>query len=73
MPSRLPRFPVALAVFIHKDNPKNKGDNLMLSTTGLPETLEEYVDFSMVAQAEGLKYGIEHFRPRQIFLGTLGG
>ena len=49
----------------NKDNPKNKGDNLMLSTTGLPETLEEYVDFSMVAQAEGLKYGIEHFRRRK--------
>lgn len=49
----------------NKDNPKNKGDNLMLPETGLPDTLEEYIDFSMIAQAEGLKYGIEHFRRRK--------
>jgi len=49
----------------NKDNPKNKGDNLMLTCTGLPESLEEYIDFSMIAQAEGLKYGIEHFRRRK--------
>lgn len=48
----------------NKDNPKNKGDNLMLATTGLPATLEEYIDFSMIAQAEGLKFAIEHFRRR---------
>ena len=29
----------------NKDNPKNKGDNLMLAITGLPETLAEYIDF----------------------------
>lgn len=49
----------------NKDNPKNKGDNLMLASTGLPTTLEEYIDFSMIAQAEGLKFGIEHFRRRK--------
>ncbi|MBZ0293650.1 MAG: beta galactosidase jelly roll domain-containing protein [Anaerolineae bacterium] len=49
----------------NKDNPKNKGDNLMLAVTGLPETLEEYIDYSMIAQAEGLKFGIEHFRRRK--------
>jgi beta-mannosidase len=49
----------------NKDNPKNKGDNLMLGVTGLPESLEEYIDFSMIAQAEGLKFGIEHFRRRK--------
>jgi beta-mannosidase len=48
----------------NKDNPKNKGDNLMLTVTGLPRDLAEYVDFSMVAQAEGLKFGVEHFRRR---------
>ena len=48
----------------NKDNPKNKGDNLMATVTGLPKDLEQYVDFSMVAQAEGLKFGIEHFRRR---------
>ncbi|MBN1563028.1 MAG: glycoside hydrolase family 2 protein, partial [Anaerolineae bacterium] len=49
----------------NKDNPKNKGDNLMIPVTGLPDTLDEYVDFSMIAQAEGLKFGIEHFRRRK--------
>jgi beta-mannosidase len=49
----------------NKDNPKNKGDNLMLGVTGLPTTLEDYIDFSMIAQAEGLKFGIEHFRQRK--------
>lgn len=49
----------------NKDNPKNKGDNLMLAVTGLPTTLEDYIDYSMIAQAEGLKYGIEHFRQRK--------
>ncbi len=49
----------------NKDDPKNKGDNLMLAVTGLPEGLEEYIDFSMIAQAEGLKFGIEHFRRRK--------
>lgn len=49
----------------NKDTPKNKGDNLMLSVTGLPATLEDYLDFSMIAQAEGLKFAIEHFRRRK--------
>ena len=49
----------------NKDNPKTKGDNLMLTVTGLPRDLEEYIDFSMIAQAEGLKFGIEHFRRRK--------
>jgi beta-mannosidase len=49
----------------NKDNPKNKGDNLMLPVTGLPTNLEEMIDFSMIAQAEGLKFGIEHFRRRK--------
>jgi beta-mannosidase len=37
----------------------------MLSITGLPKDLEEYVDYSMITQAEGLKFGIEHFRRRK--------
>ncbi len=49
----------------NKDNPKNKGDNLMLTVTGLPEDLQDYIDFSMIAQAEGLKFGIEHYRRRK--------
>jgi len=49
----------------NKDEPKNKGDNLMLTVTGLPKNLEKYIDYSMIAQAEGLKFGIEHFRRRK--------
>jgi len=49
----------------NKDNPKDKGDNLMETVTGLPKTMEEYIDFSMIAQAEGLKFGIEHYRRRK--------
>lgn len=49
----------------NKDNPKNKGDLLMMTSTGLPKDLPEYIDFSMMAQAEGLKFGIEHFRRRK--------
>lgn len=49
----------------NKDNPKNKGDNLMLTVTGLPTNLEQYIDYSMIAQAEGLKFGIEHYRRRK--------
>jgi beta-galactosidase/beta-glucuronidase len=49
----------------NKDDPKNNGDNLMLTVTGLPKDLDEYMDFSMIAQAEGLKFGIEHFRRRK--------
>jgi beta-mannosidase len=48
----------------NKDNPKNKGDNLMLGVTGLPQNLDDYVDFSMIAQAEGLKFAVEHYRRR---------
>jgi beta-mannosidase len=49
----------------NKDVPKDKGDDMMSIETGLPRDLREYVDFSMVTQAEGLKFGIEHFRRRQ--------
>lgn len=49
----------------NKDNPKDKGDRLMLSVTGLPQNLQQFIDFSMITQAEGLKFGIEHFRRRK--------
>jgi len=49
----------------NKDSPKNKGDLLMEGTTGLPGDLAEYIAFSQLAQAEGLKFGIEHFRRRK--------
>ena len=49
----------------NKDNPKNKGDDLLLATTGLPTDLDQYILFSQIAQAEGLKFGIEHYRRRK--------
>ncbi len=59
-------------LYRNKDNPKDKGDCLMASCIGLPTTLEQYVDFSMIAQAEGLKLGIEHYRRRKFHCsGTL--
>ncbi|HEX3795756.1 MAG TPA: glycoside hydrolase family 2 protein [Acidimicrobiales bacterium] len=48
----------------NKDNPKNKHDAVLEIVTGLPETIEQYVDFTMISQAEGLKFGIEHYRRR---------
>ena len=47
-----------------KDKPPNKVDDMLASTTGLPATLQQYVDFTQLTQAEGLKFGIEHFRRR---------
>jgi len=47
-----------------KDRPKDKMNGMMLPVTGLPTTLEDYVDFTQITQAEGLKFGIEHFRRR---------
>ena len=59
-------------LYRNKDDPKDKGNHLMASCTGLPTTLEQYVDFSMIAQAEGLKFGIEHYRRRKFHCsGTL--
>lgn len=48
-----------------KDRPKNKVDAMLVSVTGLPATLEQYVDYTQITQAEGLKFGIEHFRRRK--------
>ena len=31
----------------------------------MPHDLDEYIDFSQMAQAEGLKFGIEHYRRRK--------
>ncbi|MCW2779362.1 MAG: glycoside hydrolase, family 2 [Frankiales bacterium] len=61
--------PLALdsPAFLHrnKDTPGDKAWALMELETGLPTTLEQYVDFSMACQAEGLKLGVEHYRRRQ--------
>lgn len=42
----------------------DKATAMMLPVTGAPATIEEFVDFTQFAQAEGLKFGIEHFRRR---------
>ncbi|MEU6674029.1 glycoside hydrolase family 2 protein [Streptomyces sp. NPDC046925] len=48
----------------NKDNPKDKHDAVLEIVTGLPDTIEQYVDFTMISQAEGLKFGVEHYRRR---------
>ncbi|WP_293202455.1 glycoside hydrolase family 2 protein [Paenibacillus sp.] len=46
----------------NKDTNHQKGILLMEGYTGIPRDIEEYMNFSMLTQAEGLRYGIEHFR-----------
>ncbi len=48
-----------------KDHPADKVDAMLIPVTGLPQTLEQYVDYTQITQAEGLKFGIEHFRRRK--------
>ena len=49
----------------NKDNPKNKGDELLAVTSGLPENLVEYAEYTQAVQAEGMAFAIEHYRRRQ--------
>ncbi|WP_026562630.1 glycoside hydrolase family 2 protein [Bacillus sp. J37] len=46
----------------NKDYHHQKGILLMEGYTGIPTNIEEYMNYSMLTQAEGLKYGIEHYR-----------
>ncbi|WP_080832864.1 beta-mannosidase [Cohnella massiliensis] len=46
----------------NKDTNHLKGILLMEGFTGIPRDIGEYMNFSMLTQAEGLKYGIEHYR-----------
>ncbi|MCM3090733.1 MULTISPECIES: beta-mannosidase [unclassified Cytobacillus] len=46
----------------NKDIHHPKGMLLMEGYTGVPKDLDEYISYSMLTQAEGLKYGIEHYR-----------
>ena len=48
-----------------KDHPKDKVLAMLSSVTGLPQTVEQYVDFTQLVQAEGLKFGVEHYRRRR--------
>ncbi|WP_420871923.1 beta-mannosidase [Cohnella rhizosphaerae] len=49
----------------NKDFEPEKAAITMAGYTGLPRDLDEYIDFSMLCQAEGLKFGVEHFRRRK--------
>ncbi|WML58874.1 glycoside hydrolase family 2 protein [Neobacillus sp. PS2-9] len=46
----------------NKDIHHPKGILLMEGYTGAPKHLDEYIAYSMLTQAEGLKFGIEHYR-----------
>jgi beta-mannosidase len=48
-----------------KDTPKDKIDHLLATVTGTTTDLDEFVDFSMIAQAEAMKFGVEHYRRRK--------
>ncbi len=67
--SCIPREQLCLGSFElryrNKDKRPNRGIMLMQSYTGLPGDLKEYIDFSMLTQGEGLKFGIEHYRRRK--------
>ncbi|GAC42158.1 beta-mannosidase [Paenibacillus popilliae] len=52
-------------MYRNKDIHHPKGILLMEGYTGAPSNLEEYINYSMLTQAEGLKYGIEHYRRRK--------
>jgi beta-mannosidase len=58
---------IASATFLRrtKDGQKRKSLRLAKYEIGLVDTPEQYVDYSMACQAEGLKFGIEHYRRRQ--------
>ncbi|WP_106768157.1 beta-mannosidase [Paenibacillus faecalis] len=49
-------------MYRNKDIHHPKGILLMEGYTGSPSNIEEYMNYSMLTQAEGLKYGIEHYR-----------
>ena len=55
------------AGFLHriKDKPKDKVNAMLLPVTGLPEDLDQYIEYTQLVQAEGLKFGIEHYRRRK--------
>jgi beta-mannosidase len=47
-----------------KDPDVTRKARMMEAHTGLPTTLEQYEVFSMLVQAEGLRFAIEHYRRR---------
>lgn len=51
--------------FRNKDKRPNRGKLLMEGSTGLPADLDQAIDLSMLAQADGLRFGVEHYRRRR--------
>ncbi len=51
-------------IFRDKNPILDRAEVYMMAHTGIPKNIEEYVDYSMLAQAEGLKVGAEHYRRR---------
>jgi beta-mannosidase len=43
----------------------DKASAMMIPVTGLPKTLQDYVASTMLTQAEGMKFAIEHYRRRK--------
>ena len=64
LPAAERRLGSAGLIHLIKDEPKNKIDAIMVPFVGSPESLADYVDLTQITQAEGLKFGIEHFRRR---------
>ena len=52
-------------LFRIKDPDVGRKERMMAAHTGLPKDIEEYEQLSMLVQAEGLKFGIEHYRRRK--------
>ncbi|MEQ8675340.1 MAG: glycoside hydrolase family 2 protein [Aggregatilineales bacterium] len=52
-------------IFRNRNIIKDRGDLMMQAHIGIPTSLDDYIDYSMMVQAEGLKYGLEHYRRRK--------
>ncbi|UQN31429.1 glycosyl hydrolase 2 galactose-binding domain-containing protein [Brachybacterium kimchii] len=48
-----------------RDEPKDKALSILEVETGIPRTFAEYVRATQALQAEGMKYGIEHYRRQE--------
>jgi beta-mannosidase len=48
--------------YLNKDQSLDRMNFYMKAHARLPRNLEEYIDYSMLVQAEGLKFGTEHYR-----------
>ncbi|MCL6637079.1 MAG: glycoside hydrolase family 2 protein [Alicyclobacillus sp.] len=57
--------------FRNKDPQPQKLELTLLGSTGLPDSLEAFVLLTQFAQAEGLKFGSEHFRRQGATQGAL--